>query len=267
MLELLKSRAQGGGIPLETLLKEALQICFLEVFYAFPTSEGATFQGGTALRLLYGGPRHSEDLDFVTDQPLGDWEELRPRLTERLKAQASFLGGKLELSSQKSFSSILRWKLKWEPETGSEKVWVRAKFARYPAYTRELLPLARPTGFPIGVWTIIPTESREEILADKLAAIAGRPYLKGRDFFDLWFLRTGGVDLRMDLLKKKLIDYRVDPQQLAKRLSQVNGKLLSSELENFLPAPFRRTMEQESYKPVLRVSRQIITKVTRLLKK
>jgi len=267
MLESLKARAQEGRIPWQTLLKEALQICFLEVFYSFSQSGHATFQGGTSLRLLYGGPRHSEDLDFITDQPFEYWGNLQPGLYEKWRVHCSFLGGQLEMTSQKPSSSIVRWKLKWKPEAGSEKVWVRVEFAQYPAYTRELLPLARPDGFPIGAWTIIPTESQEEIFADKLTAVAGRPYVKGRDFFDLWFLKTQGVRLRPDLLKKKFKDYKADPQRLKKQLGQVNGRLLSNELQNFLPTPFRHPLEEENYDSVLRVSGEVIAKAFRLLKR
>ena len=71
MLEALKSRAQESGLPWQTLAKEALQVLFLEVFYGSGEASEATFQGGTCLRLLYKGPRHSEDLDFVTQRDLG----------------------------------------------------------------------------------------------------------------------------------------------------------------------------------------------------
>lgn len=267
MVETLKKRAQEARIPWTILLKEALQVFFLEVFYSLEPSAQATFQGGTALRLLYGGPRHSEDLDFVTDQPGEYWEALRPTLYEKLKTQASLLGGDLALTSQKPSAPILRWKLKWRPLTGSEAVWVRAEFARYPAYTRELMPLARPAGFPIGAWMVIPTESREEILADKLAAIGGRPYLKARDFFDLWFLTAQKVGLKRELLKKKFNDYRVDPRGLKKRLDQVNGRLLSRELKSFLPYLVRRPLEEDNYASVLRVSKEILTKALKLLER
>ena len=46
---------------------ELLQLLLLDNLYAQSGSERIIFQGGTALRWVYGGMRFSEDLDFVTD--------------------------------------------------------------------------------------------------------------------------------------------------------------------------------------------------------
>jgi len=45
---------------------EALQLILLDNLYAQSGSQHIIFQGGTALRWVYGGMRFSEDLDFVT---------------------------------------------------------------------------------------------------------------------------------------------------------------------------------------------------------
>ncbi|HAH07219.1 MAG TPA: hypothetical protein DCM05_11975 [Elusimicrobia bacterium] len=251
MLDALKIRAQESALPWQTLAKEALQVLFLETFYNFGEASEAVFQGGTCLRLLYKGPRHSEDLDFVTRRDLAQWEALRPKLFEKLKAQEALLGGRLELSAQKSFKKILRWKLKWAPEGGGG-VFVRVELAAYPAYTRELLPLTRPPGLPSGPWTLVPAESREEILADKVAAIAGRPYLKGRDFFDLWLLRSQGVALEPGLLRRKLEDYSCSIQGFFSRRKDVTGEVLGQDLRAFLPSNLRAPLEAEGYAGLLK---------------
>ena len=46
---------------------ELLQLILLDNLYAQSGSDRIIFQGGTALRWVYGGMRFSEDLDFVTD--------------------------------------------------------------------------------------------------------------------------------------------------------------------------------------------------------
>jgi predicted nucleotidyltransferase component of viral defense system len=48
---------------------ELLQLILLDNLYAQSGSDRIIFQGGTALRWIYGGMRFSEDLDFVTDLP------------------------------------------------------------------------------------------------------------------------------------------------------------------------------------------------------
>lgn len=265
MIDYLKSKAQSQGIPWQTLLKEALQVLFLEAFYGLPSAPQAVFQGGTALRLAYGGPRHSEDLDFVTESPLESWEGLRSGIFEKLKAQEDLLQGTLELTTQKSYSKILRWKLKWTPRTGREKVFVRAEWAAYPHYTRELKPLSRPAPLPAGAWLVIPVESREEILADKLAAIAGRPYLKGRDFFDLWLLSSQGIAVDADLVKKKLKDYDTRADGLLQRRSEINAEILQRDLRSFLPLEVRRPLEADAYRGILELSRSLLARTHKML--
>jgi predicted nucleotidyltransferase component of viral defense system len=48
---------------------EMLQLLLLDALYGHSGSQHIVFQGGTALRWVYGGPRFSEDLDFVTRFP------------------------------------------------------------------------------------------------------------------------------------------------------------------------------------------------------
>jgi len=66
LLDTLRRRAEDERLPLRVILKEALQVYALAAIYGQPASEHITFQGGTCLRLIYGGPRYSEDVDFVT---------------------------------------------------------------------------------------------------------------------------------------------------------------------------------------------------------
>ncbi|OGR89503.1 MAG: hypothetical protein A3J74_02295 [Elusimicrobia bacterium RIFCSPHIGHO2_02_FULL_57_9] len=262
MIKEIAAKAQSLGIPWQTLLKEALQGFFLETFFAMKESSAVTFQGGTCLRLVYGGPRHSEDLDFVTLEPLENFEKLRPGLAEKFKARGAGAQGSLELTAQKSFHKILRWKLKWSPSDGEGSVFVRVELAAYPAHTRELKPLLQG---PAGVWIIVPVESKEEILTDKLAAIAGRPYLKGRDFFDLWFLDSQGVAFRADLLRQKLKDYNTTLEGLLERGRQADEALLRRDLSPFLPAAIRQRLEDDSYREVLRAARAVISRALREL--
>ncbi|MGE0037373.1 MAG: nucleotidyl transferase AbiEii/AbiGii toxin family protein, partial [Xanthobacteraceae bacterium] len=56
------------GIPGEmeqNLIKEAIQLHLLSALSEAGVLRHVVFQGGTALRLCYGGERYSEDLDFV----------------------------------------------------------------------------------------------------------------------------------------------------------------------------------------------------------
>ena len=57
------ARAQQTSI-FPNIVREYAQHVFLTELYRLPGSEHLLFKGGTALRIVYGCPRFSEDLDF-----------------------------------------------------------------------------------------------------------------------------------------------------------------------------------------------------------
>ena len=50
-----------------SIFREYLQLVFLSYLYQEKEASKIIFKGGTALRLLFGSPRFSEDLDFSTN--------------------------------------------------------------------------------------------------------------------------------------------------------------------------------------------------------
>ena len=65
-LEKLVAQCQTGVFP--NIIREYFQHIFLSELYKLPESEKLLFKGGTALRIIYGSPRFSEDLDFSLTQ-------------------------------------------------------------------------------------------------------------------------------------------------------------------------------------------------------
>ena len=61
-LEKLGRQYQMGVFP--NIVREYFQHIFLGELYKLPNAEKLLFKGGTALRIIYGSPRFSEDLDF-----------------------------------------------------------------------------------------------------------------------------------------------------------------------------------------------------------
>ena len=49
----------------KNIVREYIQHLFLSSLYKFPKAEKLLFKGGTALRVVYGSPRFSKDLDFT----------------------------------------------------------------------------------------------------------------------------------------------------------------------------------------------------------
>lgn len=58
----LARRYQTSEFP--NIVREYFQHIFLSEFYQLPGAEKLLFKGGTALRIVYGSPRFSEDMDF-----------------------------------------------------------------------------------------------------------------------------------------------------------------------------------------------------------
>ncbi len=61
-LEKLGKQHQMGVFP--NIIREYFQHVFLTELYKLPDAQKLLFKGGTALRIVYGSPRFSEDLDF-----------------------------------------------------------------------------------------------------------------------------------------------------------------------------------------------------------
>ena len=91
---------------------EALQLIILDNLYAQSGSQNIIFQGGTALRWVYGGMRFSEDLDFVTSLPVEDVDKILTKTSKRVGSAciAQFGTGILEhkiKSRRKSSTQML----------------------------------------------------------------------------------------------------------------------------------------------------------------
>lgn len=64
--------------------KELLHIDLLNSFIPQMQNTSLVFQGGTALRLCYGAPRYSEDLDFSVGSDFYQAEKLNSLINENL---------------------------------------------------------------------------------------------------------------------------------------------------------------------------------------
>lgn len=254
----LTTKANEEGLPLKILEKEALQIYILSELFALPESTLVTFQGGTCLRLIYNGARYSEDLDFVASANNDQIDQIVNSLSKALVRLEPLFGGKFIIKKQKGSPAFCRFRVHSQKENYHESFFVSLEFARYPAYTLNVAPLRPQKELPGLPLTLVRAEKQEEILADKLCAIAGRPFCKGRDYFDLWLLKQQGVKLDVELLKKKLKDYSAPPENLARGLGFSSAESIKSEMERFLPLKYRRQFEADGYAGMLEAARALI---------
>ncbi len=259
------ARAQEEGLPLKIIEKEALQIYILSELFALPESTLLTFQGGTCLRLIYDGVRYSEDLDFVTTADQNEINQIVDKVTRALTRLEPLFGGSFITKRQKETATFYRFRIHNQKETPHESYFVSVEFACYPAYTLNVAPLHSRKELPGLPLTLVRAEKLEEILADKLGAIAGRPFCKGRDYFDLWLLKQKGIKLDADLLKKKFKDYAAPPANLARGLKLASAESIKNEMERFLPLKYRRQFEADGYAGMLQEAKALIEEGLRAL--
>lgn len=223
---------------------------------------GLTFIGGTCLRACYGSPRLSEDLDFTggNDFKRSDLTELGKVLRETLGTR---YGLKVYVSDPvRAEGKVSTWKMSVETRPGRKDLpaqRIHLDICAIPSHDPRPMMLRTLYGVDMGTsGLIIQAQSREEILADKVIALAFREgRIKNRDLWDILWLRQQGVELPAQLIPLKIQDHRRSTEEFRALLQGRVGELKKSEaLRNdfikemlrFLPtAVTAQTVEQEPY--------------------
>lgn len=184
MLEqtIIQKLAKDIQIAPEHIAREAYEVLILHALGESPLAEKIIFKGGTALRLAYGSPRFSEDLDFspldkISIKDLGKiLQALSQRFSEITIADIS--------DKRYTHFALLKIKEEFLAQTFSIKVEIsKRKFqpSIKPGY--KLTKLKSPSS---SLTVFIGVVSPEVMFEDKIQAAQTR--IKPRDLFDLWFL-------------------------------------------------------------------------------
>jgi len=171
-------------------VREYLQARILGVLQRRGAMIPLAFQGGTALRFLFATARYSEDLDFTLERKPGDYD-FRAYL-RAIQSEFSSEGYEVQVKV-------------------SDKRTVHNAFVRFPGLPFELglstnrrqaisvkleVDTRPPAGAVLATTVVrrylllqLQHYDRSSLLAGKLHAVLQRPYLKGRDIYDLiWYL-------------------------------------------------------------------------------
>ncbi len=272
LLTTLTQTAAEAKLPLATVAAEALHLAILEGLFNRAESAPANFQGGTAIHLLHGGYRFSEDLDFAG-------EKLTWEAAETLIAQAQSGIEKLvllmlglgrhswQLPPAKKKRRIYAAWYAFQPQGQQQKFHVKIECAHYPVYQPQ--PLAVRS--PLDVLQRMPLVSglpARELLAEKIAAVLGRTYVKGRDLFDLWYFREAlHTAIEPELLRAKLRDYQVSwtKKAITAKLKSYAHELLAREMRSFLPMPHRRLLERDGFRAIRTSAQKMMNEAMRML--
>lgn len=223
---------------------------------------GLTFIGGTCLRACYGSERLSEDLDFTggNDFQRSDLAELGDILTKRLQTR---YGLPVSVSEPvKSTGKVSTWKLTVETRPDRRHLpaqRIHLDICAIPSHDPRPMMLRNLYGVDLGTsGLILQAQSREEILADKIIALAFRENrVKNRDLWDIAWLVQRGVQLPVHLIPLKVRDHQRERTEFSSLLQTRIQALRSDpdmrrdfikEMLRFLPsATVRGTIEKEAY--------------------
>lgn len=170
--------------------REYLQARILEAIQRAGAFVSLAFMGGTALRFLYATPRYSEDLDFALERAPEQYHLPTILKTVRAGLTAEGYAPEIKFNDQKTVHSAwLRFPgLLFELNLSPHRTEILAV---------KLEVDTRPPGGAGLATTVVRRHvilqlhhyDRASLLAGKLHAVLQRPYLKGRDLYDLlWYL-------------------------------------------------------------------------------
>lgn len=204
----------------ENALKEIVQEIALLGLQRANFFEKAAFYGGTALRILHGLPRFSEDLDFTLHKP-DEKFKLRPYFSA-VERELTAYGFEVEISEIKKSkkTEIESAFIKANTETHLLKIQSLQQFSSRPhaneslqikfevdtdpapAFQRETKYLLLPVTFPVLAL------KKPDLFAGKIHALLFRNWkhrIKGRDFYDfIWFLATN-TPVQLEYLRAKAL--------------------------------------------------------------
>jgi len=226
-----------------------------------------TFQGGTSLRLCYGAPRFSEDLDFAGGRDFQSENVtaikacIETYVSQRYHLEVT-VKPPTELRHEPAYAEIKvdKWQVAVvtspsRPDLPKQRI--KLEIANIPAHTRQPRSLQVHYPFlPDGYSDLLVIcESLDEILADKLVSLVNTSkYVRHRDIWDLQWLKQQGAAPNIALVKQKLQDYRVEDyagkaKAMIERLPEIiGGDAFMREMTRFLPADtLERTLHKAKF--------------------
>lgn len=272
----------------ETYIRKAeiAQLILLHQLYAQKESRHLIFQGGTAIRWCYNGSRFSEDLDFVTKlAPENVQKILHSAVKGAEKLMIPHFGvGSVTLNDKNTRAGAVKCFVDFSQEGVRNKISVKLEYeglvgTELPDTQNQVLSLMSPVAYLIAAGefrvprpnTVIVVQTSAEILSDKIRALLERQYLKGRDFFDLWYLYSilkTPVDIK--IVERKFVLYRaafVAKRPLdfftrpSKQDKEIMCEAIEQDLSRFLPPDALAVHRAQKYSAFLDAVRSLFSEV------
>lgn len=210
--------AQRHRIGMQAQERDYIQHLLLWLLYT--RTQDLVFKGGTALRLVYGGSRYSEDLDFNGPGDVAALEALWKEVVAGLEDFGISAEVRNAWTSDVGYSFDVSYRGPLYDGRDRSKGKVRVDINRRLEEVetlRELVTSEYDDVRPFVVTVLTP----EHLLAEKVRALLVRS--KPRDLYDIWLLLHRGVQPDLVLIQRKLSLYGVawERDALEEALEQV----------------------------------------------
>lgn len=222
----------------ESILKEYLQYKILNSIFNSEYANKLAFLGGTALRIVYGSTRFSEDLDF-DNFTLTETEFMA--LSTVIQRDLSLEGLKVKVNTVTKNAYRIKIQIsKLLFDAGLSAMVEHKILIRVDTVPQnfEYVP-EKPLLNKFDVFTQINAVPKDIMLSQKIFASVNRKRLMGRDFFDIVFLYGIGAKPNFDYLKKNIgvSDMVSLKKYMQKRIAQLNFEELASDVAPLLFDP------------------------------
>ena len=246
----------------QTKIREQLQEMALLGLGRHGLFEKAAFYGGTALRILYGLDRFSEDLDFTLLKPDPDFD-FQPYLkgmqqelsafgyemevtTKTKSIETSVISAFMKMNTMKFYLTIAHEK-RAKTVNHNEKIQIKLEIDTDPPpyYRVENRLVLNPVSH------YVLTLHKSDLFAGKMQAILYRAWkgrVKGRDWYDLiWYVKNK-TPLSLQYLQERMhqngelssgekLDRKRILQMLEKKIGEIDCKSAQADIRSFIFDP------------------------------
>ena len=258
--------------------KEILHHDIIDVMVKQGAMQSLVFIGGTSLRMCYNASRLSEDLDF------NGGHDFKPAHFDGLEVEIQkYIQNKYETQVwvnkpiEDPQGNTSSWKISIvkdanRPDLPRQKMHIDV--CAIPSFDVEKRPLLNHYNIVVPTeGLLIPVQSLQETLADKLIALAYRARrIKPRDIWDIVWIKQRGINLSLNLVDRKLAARGKLKKDFTEALQIQLEKLMqddevrndfSMEMSRFIPQQIKeRTIDNPEYWPYVQAE---VRTVSRLL--
>ena len=258
--------------------KEILHHDIIDVMVKQGAMQSLVFIGGTSLRMCYNASRLSEDLDF------NGGHDFKPAHFDGLEVEIQkYIQNKYETEVwvNKPIEDVQGNTSSWKisivkeanrPDLPRQKMHIDV--CAIPSFDVEKRPLLNHYNIVVPTeGLLIPVQSLQETLADKLIALAYRARrIKPRDIWDIVWIKQRGINLSLELIDRKLAARGKQKKDFTDALQIQLEKLMQDdevrndfnmEMSRFIPQQIKeRTIDNLEYWPYVQAE---VRSVSRLL--